>query len=64
MESSTISPAAGRAVDAPTLGEALRRTADAVEHERAERAARQRDYLRWLPDHADLDILASDEMWR
>ena len=27
MESSTISPAAGRAVDAPTLGEALRRTA-------------------------------------
>jgi long-subunit acyl-CoA synthetase (AMP-forming) len=27
MESTTISPAAGRAVDAPTLGEALRRTA-------------------------------------
>ena len=27
MESSTVSPAAGRAVDAPTLGEALRRTA-------------------------------------
>ena len=27
MESSTISPAARRAVDAPTLGEALRRTA-------------------------------------
>jgi long-subunit acyl-CoA synthetase (AMP-forming) len=27
MESSTISPAVGRAVDAPTLGEALRRTA-------------------------------------
>src|SRR6516225_8188067 len=27
MESSTFSPAVGRAVDAPTLGEALRRTA-------------------------------------
>ena len=27
MESSTISPAVGRAVDAPTVSEALRRTA-------------------------------------
>ncbi len=29
MESSTISPAVGRAVDAPTVSEALRRTAAA-----------------------------------
>lgn len=47
-----------------TVEEALRRaTADAeLEHE--ERAARQRALLAALPKCLDLDVLATEEMWR
>ncbi|HZR01367.1 MAG TPA: type II toxin-antitoxin system VapB family antitoxin [Chloroflexota bacterium] len=47
-----------------TVEEALRRAAQAAEDERARRAEAQRCYLEVLGDHADLDVLASDEMWR
>jgi Arc/MetJ family transcription regulator len=47
-----------------TVEEALRRMADAVEAELAERAAKQRRYLEQLGAHADLGVLASEEMWR
>ena len=59
---------AKRALDCPTtratVEEALRRAAEQAEKEFAERAARQREYFRMLPDLVDLDVLASDEMWR
>ncbi|MGH2555839.1 MAG: hypothetical protein ACRDHO_09015 [Actinomycetota bacterium] len=47
-----------------TLEEAARRTADQAESERKRRRAHQINYLEELPRHADLGVLASDEMWR
>jgi Arc/MetJ family transcription regulator len=47
-----------------TVEEALRRAAEAAEDEFEVRAARQREFFATLPDHVDLDVLASDEMWR
>jgi Arc/MetJ family transcription regulator len=44
--------------------EALRRAADTAENNRANRRTRQLDYLQRLGEWADLDILASEEMWR
>lgn len=59
---------AKRALDCPTtratVEEALRRAAEQAEDEHEQRAVRQREYFRMLPDLVDLDILASDEMWR
>jgi Arc/MetJ family transcription regulator len=59
---------AKRALGCPTtratIEEALRRAAEQAEDEQDERAARQRDYLRLLPTRVDLEVLASDEMWR
>lgn len=59
---------AKRALGEPTtraaVEEALRRAAEQAEDEFEERAARQREYFRMLPDLVDLDVLASDEMWR
>ena len=59
---------AKRALGSPTtratVEEALRRAADQAEDEQAERAARQLAYLDSLATYADLDVLASDEMWR
>jgi Arc/MetJ family transcription regulator len=59
---------AKRALDLPTtratVEEALRRAAEQAEDEFEERAARQIEYLRTLGEHVDLDVLASDEMWR
>lgn len=46
-----------------TVEEALRRAADGAEASSAESARRQRAYLRDLPAHADVDVLASEEMW-
>jgi len=42
----------------------LRRAAEVAEGEQAYRAARQREFLARLCTHADLDVLAGDEMWR
>lgn len=47
-----------------TVEEALRRAAEHAEEKQEERAARQLEYLRSLPEHVDMDVLASDEMWR
>ena len=59
---------AKRALDCPTtratVEEALRRAAEQAEVEQMERAARLLDYLTSLETHVDLEVLASDEMWR
>lgn len=47
-----------------TVEEALRRAAEQAEDEHEERAARQRRFLASLDTWLDLDVLASEEMWR
>lgn len=47
-----------------TVEEALRRAAEQAENEFAERAERQRRYLADLDKHCDMEVLASNEMWR
>lgn len=47
-----------------TVEEALRRAADAAEAHGADRAARERAYLARLADRVDVDVLATDVMWR
>jgi Arc/MetJ family transcription regulator len=47
-----------------TVEEALRRAADSAAIDNRERAHRQMRYLESLKDRADLDVLASDQMWR
>lgn len=47
-----------------TVEEALRRVAVQAEGEQARRAEAQQGYLEHLPGPADLDVLASDVMWR
>jgi len=54
----------GRGTARATIEEALRRAVEATEREREDRRARLRDYLDSLSKHADLDVMASDEMWR
>jgi Arc/MetJ family transcription regulator len=56
--------ALGRSTARATIEEALRRAAEQAENEHAERAARQLKYLESLSTRVDLDVLASDEMWR
>ncbi len=56
--------ALGRATTRATVEEALRRAAEQAEGDQQERASDQRRYLEELPARADLDILASEEMWR
>lgn len=46
-----------------TVEEALRRLADAEEDAQAGRAQKQRDFLEHLSIHADVEILATEEMW-
>ena len=59
---------AKRALGSPTtratIEEALRRAAEQAEDEHEERAARQLEYLKSLGTRVDLDVLASEEMWR
>lgn len=47
-----------------TVEEALRRAAESAEDEATRRAAAQRRHFETLRDHLDLDVLASDKMWR
>jgi Arc/MetJ family transcription regulator len=56
--------ALGQPTTRATVEEALRRSAEQAEDEFAERRTRQLEYLRTLSKHVDLDVLASDEMWR
>jgi Arc/MetJ family transcription regulator len=59
---------ARRALNQPTtratVEEALRRAVEGAESEQEERARRQMEYFQSLGEYADLDVLASDEMWR
>ncbi|MGH2615116.1 MAG: type II toxin-antitoxin system VapB family antitoxin [Thermomicrobiales bacterium] len=56
--------ALGQPTARATIEEALRRAAEQAEDQHAERAARQREYFALLATLADMDVLASDEMWR
>lgn len=59
---------AKRALNLPTtratIEEALRRAVELAEDEQEERAARLRAYLTSLATRVDLEVLASEEMWR
>ena len=59
---------AKRALGSPTtratVEEALRRAAAQAEDEQEEREARLRGHLASLAERVDLDVLASDDMWR
>jgi Arc/MetJ family transcription regulator len=59
---------AKRALGSPTtratVEEALRRVAAEAEHAQEERTAQQRHYLKQLARHVDVEVLASEEMWR
>ena len=46
------------------MEEALRQAAQRADAEFADRAERQRRLLKKLPEMVEMDILASDEMWR
>jgi Arc/MetJ family transcription regulator len=56
--------ALGCATTRATVEEALRRAAAQAEHAHDERAAKQRRYLDRLSQRIDVDVLASEEMWR
>ena len=56
--------ALGQPTTRATIEEALRRAAAQAENEHEEQVARLRAYLASLSSHIDLDVLASDEMWR
>ena len=56
--------ALGRATTRETVEEALRRAAEGAEREQNDRAARQVRNYKTLSTYAELDVLASDEMWR
>jgi Arc/MetJ family transcription regulator len=56
--------ALGRDTTRATIEEALRRAAEQAEHEHAQRADRQLEDLASLSRRVDLDVLASEEMWR
>lgn len=47
-----------------TIEEALRRAVSTGRADASARAAGQRDYLQALARHADLEVLASEQMWR
>jgi Arc/MetJ family transcription regulator len=59
---------AKRALGSPTtratIEEALRRAAAQAEDEQEERKARLREHLATLAQRVDLEVLASDDMWR
>ena len=54
----------GQPTTRATVEEALRRAVEDAGRDREQRAKRQMRYLESLSGHADLDVLASDEMWR
>ena len=56
--------ALGATTTRATVEEALRRAAEGAESEQAQRAADQRAYLAQLAGRVDMEVLASEEMWR
>ncbi len=47
-----------------TVEQALRLAAEQAEGEQSSRASEQRRYFERLSERSDLEVLASDEMWR
>jgi Arc/MetJ family transcription regulator len=56
--------ALGRSTNRATIEEALRRVSEQAEDEHEQRAARRREYFALLATLGDMEVLASDEMWR
>jgi len=56
--------ALGESTTRATIESALRRAADEAESEFNERAARQREFFEALDTSVDLEVLASEGMWR
>jgi Arc/MetJ family transcription regulator len=56
--------ALGHSTTRATVEDALRRASESAEGDRADRAARQAEYVKTLGDHADLAVLETEEMWR
>lgn len=56
--------ALGQPTARATIHEALRRLADAADNEGQGQAERQRRYLGLLHSWADLEVMASEVMWR
>jgi Arc/MetJ family transcription regulator len=56
--------ALGQATARATIEEALRQAVERVEDRDAVRRESQMRYFETLGEHVDLDVLASDEMWR
>jgi Arc/MetJ family transcription regulator len=54
----------GQPITRATVEEALCRATESVQWELGERRERQLRFFETLDDHLDLDVLASDEMWR
>ena len=56
--------ALGQATARATVEEALRQAVERVEDRDAVRRESQMRYFETLGEHVDLDVLASDKMWR
>jgi Arc/MetJ family transcription regulator len=56
--------ALGLSTTRATVEEALRQAAEHAETTEAHRSRRQRGYLAALSSHVDVDVLASEQMWR
>lgn len=56
--------ALGASTTRAAIEQALRHAAEAAEDAKADRAARQRSYLGKLTNWVDVDVLASEQMWR
>jgi Arc/MetJ family transcription regulator len=56
--------ALGQSTTRATVEEVLRRATESAQRAFEERRERQHRYFETLDDHLDLDLLASDEMWR
>ena len=56
--------ALGLSTTRATVEEALRRATEDAETDHADQAAGQSAFLQRLAEHVDLDVLASDDMWR
>jgi Arc/MetJ family transcription regulator len=54
----------GQPTTRATVEEALRLATEVTKRAREDLAERQRKFLQSLGDHEDLEVLASDEMWR
>ena len=54
----------GQPTTRATVEEALRLATEMRKRDREDRRARQLEYYKALREHADLEVLKSEEMWR